>query len=158
MITAIDHINIVVADLERSIKFYTELLGFKLIRTAHLQGDWIEQVVGLKNVSADVAYVIAPAGEPRIELLHYKSPPGQHVPENSIANTRGLRHLAFRVKDIHPLVQRLKQAGVRLFGEPVTVPAGVVRHDAGDKTLIYFTDPDGVILELAEYSLNKDTE
>jgi catechol 2,3-dioxygenase-like lactoylglutathione lyase family enzyme len=45
----------------------------------------------------------------------------------------------------------LRAAGVNVFSDPVRVPAGVVQHDAGEKTLVYFLDPDGVILELAEY-------
>ncbi len=152
MIRVIDHINIVVADLERSVKFYTELLGFRIIRKAHLHGSWIDKIVGLEDVSADVVYIIAPAGEPRIELLQYNFPVGKSVEENSRANTIGLRHIAFRVNDIHALATKLKQAGVKLYSEPVTVPAAVVKHDAGQKTLLYFTDPDGVVLELAEYS------
>ena len=40
---------------------------------------------------------------------------------------------------------------IAAFGLPVRVPAGVVKVAAGDKTLLYFLDPDGVILELAEY-------
>lgn len=151
MVYSIDHINIVVSDLERSVKFYTELFGFKVIGKVHLQGEWIDKVVGLKNVSADVVYIVAPDGEPRIELLRYNSPAGKTIAENSCANTRGLRHIAFRVDDIHALAKKLKQASVRLFGDAVTVPQSVVKHDAGQKTLLYFTDPDGVILELAEY-------
>ena len=44
-----------------------------------------------------------------------------------------------------------RAAGVTLFSDPVKVPAGTVKFAAGDKTLLYFLDPDGVILELAEY-------
>ncbi|HKQ32343.1 MAG TPA: VOC family protein, partial [Thermodesulfobacteriota bacterium] len=44
---AIDHINIVVSDLEKSVRFYTELLGFIESKRAHLEGDWIESIVGL---------------------------------------------------------------------------------------------------------------
>jgi catechol-2,3-dioxygenase len=47
MISAVDHIDIVVSDLERSVKFYTELLGFREIRRDRLEGKWIESVVGL---------------------------------------------------------------------------------------------------------------
>jgi catechol 2,3-dioxygenase-like lactoylglutathione lyase family enzyme len=151
MIRAIDHLNIVVTDLGRSVDFYTKLLGFSLARTAQLEGEWIDRIVGLRGVRAQVAYVVAPAGEPRLELLRYESPPGAAVPENSRANTVGLRHLALRVDDLAAMAARLRAAGVELFSEPVRVPAGVVRHDAGDKTLVYFLDPDGVILELAEY-------
>jgi catechol 2,3-dioxygenase-like lactoylglutathione lyase family enzyme len=148
---AIDHINIVVSDLERSVKFYTELLGFKESKRAHLEGEWIESIVGIKGVIADVAFILAPSGEPRIELLRYKTPKGEAIPLNSLANTIGLRHIAFRVDDICATAEKLKCAGVKLLGEPVIVPHEVVTHDAGHKMLCYFHDPDGVLLEITEY-------
>ncbi len=70
---------------------------------------------------------------------------------NSFANTVGLRHIAFRVDDIHAAAERLKDAGVKLLGDPVVVPETVVTHDAGHKMLCYFHDPDGVLLEITEY-------
>jgi glyoxylase I family protein len=151
MIRAIDHINIVVADLERSIRFYTEVLGFKKTKEAYLEGEWIDRIVGLRGVKARAAFIVAPAGEPRIELLEYAAPKGESNATNSQANTFGLRHIALRVDNMKATVARLREAGVTVFSDPVRVPAGVVQHDAGDKTLVYFLDPDGVILELAEY-------
>ena len=151
MIRAIDHINIVVADLARSVRFYTEVLGFVKTKEAYLEGGWIERIVGLRGVRGLVAYVVAPAGEPRLEVLCYEAPRGAVVAENSRANTVGLRHIALRVDDMAATVARLQAAGATIFSEPVRVPAGVVQHDAGEKTLVYFLDPDGVILELAEY-------
>ena len=151
MIRAIDHLNIVVSDLERSVRFYTEVLGFRKMKEARLEGEWIDRVVGLTGVRARVAYVVAPAGEPRVELLCYDRPTGAAVPANSAANTPGLRHVALRVDDMDAMCARLQAAGVKLFHAPVKVPAGVVSHDAGEKTLVYFLDPDGVILELAQY-------
>ena len=148
---SIDHINIVVSDLERSVRFYTELLGFIESKRAHHEGDWIESIFGLKGVAADVAFIVAPAGEPRIELLCYKTPGGKAVPANSFANTVGLRHIEFRVDDIYAAAGKLKNAGVKLLGEPVVVPETVVTHDAGHKMLCYFHDPDGVLLEITEY-------
>lgn len=151
MIRGIDHINIVVADLERSVKFYTEVLGFRKTHDVYMEGDWIEQIIGLKGVKGYVAFVEPPGGGVRIELLEYRSPAGEPRPENSRANTRGLRHIAFRVENIAAMAARLRAAGVTLFSEPVRVPQSVVKFAAGDKTLLYFLDPDGVILELAEY-------
>ncbi len=151
MIRGIDHLNIVVADLARSVKFYTEVLGFKKTHDVVMTGDWIEQIIGLHGVQGLVAFVEAPGGGPRIELLQYVAPAGVTLPENSRANTLGLRHVAFRVDDIAAMTARLRAAGVTLFSDPVRVPAGVVKFAAGDKTLVYFLDPDGVILELAEY-------
>lgn len=151
MVQAIDHINIVVSDLERSARFYIDLLGLVETRRARLEGDWIESIVGLRGVRADVVYVEPVSGGMRIELLQYQAPVGKSLPENALPNTVGLRHIALRVKDIHEVCRRLEAAGVELVGPPVEVPSGVVTHDAGDKVLCYFHDPDGVILELAEY-------
>src|SRR4051812_31005625 len=151
MIRAIDHINIVVADLERSVKFYTEVLGFRKTHDVYMEGEWIEQIIGLRGVKGFVAFVEAPGGSMRIELVEYQAPAGVALPENSRANTRGLRHIAFRVEDIAAMTAKLRAAGVTLFSDPVRVPQGVVKFAAGDKTLVYFFDPDGVILELAEY-------
>ena len=151
MISAIDHINIVVSDLERSVKFYTEVLGFEKINTVHLEGDWIDSIVGLKGVNADVAFIVAPEGEPKIELLCYQSPTGDSIPANSLANTIGLRHIALRVDDIQASYKKLLDAGVKLLSEPITVPATVAAQNPVRKTLCYFHDPDGVLLEIAEY-------
>ncbi|MBI5768286.1 MAG: VOC family protein [Verrucomicrobia bacterium] len=152
MIRAIDHVNLVVADLARSVKFYTEVLGFVKTADVHMKGDWIEKIIGLRGVEGLVAFVELPGGGgPRIELLHYVTPAGVALPENSRANTPGVRHIAFRVDDIAGMAARLRAAGVTLFSEPVTVPQGIVKFAAGDKSLLYFLDPDGVILELAEY-------
>ena len=152
MITAIDHLNIVVADLERSVLFYTELLGFRLMKEAQLEGEWSDRIVGLKGVKGQVAYVVAPGGEPRLELLHYETPSGENPDANNQANTIGLRHFAMRVDDIVAMTAKLRAAGVDVVSDPVKVPHGVVNHDQGEKTLVYFRDPDGVVLELAQYS------
>ncbi|MSU24547.1 MAG: hypothetical protein EXS32_12090 [Opitutus sp.] len=152
MIQAIDHLNIVVADMERSRKFYTEVLGFTKTKEAQLSGEWIERIVGLQGVRVHAVFLVSPGGEPRIELLKYEAPAGAGFAENSRANTLGLRHFALRVDDIAAMVAKLRAAGVEVFGEPVRVPGGVVEFDAGShKTLVYLLDPDGVIIELAEY-------
>ena len=152
MIQAIDHLNVVVADMARAVKFYTEMLGFVKTKEAQLSGDWIERIVGLKGVRATAVFVELPGGGPRIELLKYETPTGGGFAENSRAHTLGLRHFALRVTDIAAMTEKLRAAGVSVFSDPVRVPDGVVRFDAGaTKTLVYFLDPDGVIIELAEY-------
>jgi len=152
VIHEVDHVNIVVSDLDQSVRFYTEVLGFEKTREAHLEGGWIETIVGLDGVYADVVYVQPPGGGPRIELIRYDTPKGVALPETSKANTVGLRHVALRVSDIEGVRRRLEAAGVALLGPPTAVPDSVVKHDAGRKTLCYFRDPDNVLLELAEYS------
>ena len=100
MIQAIDHLNVVVADMPRAVKFYTEVLGFVKTKEAQLAGEWIERIVGLRGVRAHAVFVEVPGGGPRIELLNYDAPVGASCAENSRANTRGLRHFALRVTDI----------------------------------------------------------
>ena len=152
MIQGIDHLNVVVADMARSLRFYTDVLGFTKTKEAQLSGDWIERIVGLKGVRAQAVFVELPGGGPRIELLKYEAPAGAALAENSRANTFGLRHFALRVSDISAMVAKLRAAGVDVFSDPVRVPGGVVKFDAGaTKTLVYMLDPDGVIIELAEY-------
>lgn len=151
MIRGIDHINIVVADLARSVKFYTEVLGFRKTADVTMEGDWIESIIGLRGVKGLVAFVEPPGGGVRIELLQYVTPNGVALPANSSANTHGLRHFAFRVDNITEMAARLRAAGVKMFSDPITVPRGIVKFAAGDKSLCYFLDPDGVILELAQY-------
>ena len=152
MIRGIDHLNIVVADMARSLEFYCGVLGFTKTADVHMRGAWIEEIIGLKGVEGLVAFVELPGGGgPRIELLQYVTPAGAVLAENSQANTHGLRHIAFRVDDIAGMTARLRAAGVAMFSDPVKVPQGVVKFAAGDKSLCYFLDPDGVILELCEY-------
>jgi len=151
MIHGIDHVNLVVADLERSVAFYTGVLGLRKTQDVTMEGAWIEEIVRLPGVKGRVAFVEAPGGGVRIELLQYVSPSGVALPANSLANTLGVRHLAFRVSDIDGLARRLREANVTLLSDPVKVPAGVARFASGDKRLLYFLDPDGVLLELAEY-------
>ena len=151
MIRGIDHLNLVVSDLGRSVRFYTEVLCFRKTADVVMEGGWIEEIIGLRGVRGLVAFVEPPGGGPRIELLQYVTPAGTALPENSRPNTPGLRHVAFRVHDIQAMAARLRAAGVTLFSDPVRVPGGVVKFAAGDKSLLYFLDPDGVILELAEY-------
>lgn len=153
MIRGIDHLNIVVADMKRSLVFYCGVLGFTKTKEAWLEGEWIEAIVGLRGVRAHAVFVDVPGGGPRIELLQYEAPVGLAVAENSRANTRGLRHFALRVDDIFAMTATLRVAGVTVWSEPKAVPGGVVKFDegGGGKTLVYFLDPDGVIVELAEY-------
>jgi catechol 2,3-dioxygenase-like lactoylglutathione lyase family enzyme len=151
MLRGIDHVNIVVSDLSRSLRFYCDVLGFRQTKDVWLEGEWIERIVGLSGVKARAVFIEAPAGDPRIELLWYERPQGAAGPDNSKANTLGLRHIAFRVDDIQAMAARLRAAGVTLLSDPVQVPGGVVQFDTGRKTLLYFLDPDGVLLELAEY-------
>ena len=146
----IDHVNLVVADLEAMSRFYEALLGLKITKRVTISGGWIDRVVGLKDVRADVVYLDAANG-PRIELIRYHSPP---EPPHTVLppNAMGFRHIAFRVDDIDALVERLTKAGITFFSPVQNVPDSQVTYAGGvRKRLAYFRDPEGNVLEFCEY-------
>jgi catechol 2,3-dioxygenase-like lactoylglutathione lyase family enzyme len=151
MLEQIDHVNLVVDDLEAMIAFYRDVLGLRVTKEVAISGQWVETVVGLKNVRADVVYLDAPTG-PRIELIRYRSPEGTRPNGLGAGNTKGLRHFAFRVTDITATVAKLKQAGVRFESDVEQVPDSQVTYAGGArKRIVYFYDPEGNLLELCEY-------
>ncbi len=151
IIQRIDHVNLVASDLPGMTAFYREVLGLKVTKEVTISGPWIEAVVGLKDVEADVVYLEADEG-PRIELIFYRHPRGSYHDDSGKPNTLGLRHLAFGVSDMDAAVDRLKQANVKLFSEVQQVPDAQVKYAGGvRKRLIYFHDPEGNLLEFCSY-------
>lgn len=150
MIEAIDHVNLVVRDLAGMTRFYRDVLGLKVTKEVTISGQWIDEVVGLTDVLADVVYLDLETGS-RIELIAYRRPVGQQADIND-ANTPGIRHLAFRVSDIDAMAVKLRDFGVSLGSEIATVPQTQVSYaDGARKRLVYFHDPEGNLLELCEY-------
>ena len=146
----IDHVNLVVADMQAMIDFYCHVLGMRLARQVTISGAWIDDVTGLKDVTADVAFLEATSG-PAIELLYYHRPQGQPIEGQAIPNAFGLRHLAFRVSDIEQLAAAIRAAGVPLMSEIHSVPTAQVAFAQTQKRLVYFRDPEGNLLELCAY-------
>jgi catechol 2,3-dioxygenase-like lactoylglutathione lyase family enzyme len=151
MLESLDHINIVVANLDRMTRFYSEVLGLRVSKRVSISGEWIDKTVGLKGCRGEVVYLDPPNG-PRIELILYSTPQGSAPPGLGISNTPGIRHLAFRVSNIDMIVDRLRSAGVDFLSEVQLVPETQVTYTGGvRKRLVYFHDPEGNLLELCEY-------
>ena len=150
MLERIDHVNLVVADMPAMIRFYCDVLGMRLAKQATISGPWIDAVTGLMHVEAEVAFLEAGAG-PSIELLRYRTPAGSRPAGLGEPNAQGLRHLAFRVRDIDGLVAAMKAAGVRFQGPIQQVPAAQVDYALERKRLLYCRDPEGNLLELCAF-------
>lgn len=146
---SINHLNLVVADMDRAVAFYVGLLGMRQTFEVLLEGEWISTVVGLANARARCVFVQPQKGGCRLELLQYLAPVGVALAENSLANTPGLRHFALDVDDLDAEYQRLQAAGVGFVSPPVTVPFRLV--EGIQKRLCYLHGPDGVIVELCEH-------
>ena len=151
MIYGLDHITIVVSDLKRSIEFYTKNLNFKYESLEHIEGKWIDKINGIKGVSAEVAFLKALSGEVRLELLNFKTPKSEKDKNISLPNAIGIRHIALKVKNINEIVFQFKLNGVKMISDPIEAPKDIKSGDFKSKTLCYFLDPDGILLELAQY-------
>lgn len=143
-ISRIDHVNIVVADLEAAKQFFTRL-GLVLSAERELHGDWIDTTVGLKDVHARFAAMTIPGAETVVELLSYDSPVGHADPLIGNANQIGFRHIAFCVDNIDKWYSKLNELNIECYSEVQEVP------NYRGKKIVYFKGPEGIILELAEY-------
>ena len=136
-----DHVGVVVDDLEAAIEFFVEL-GLEPGGRATVEGDWVDRIVGLEGVRTDFAFVQTPDGHGRLELIEFRSPPHDGDAAPAPANAPGIRHLAFAVDDINAVLARLRARGAELVGE-------VVRYE-NSYWLCYVRGPEGIIIELAE--------
>jgi catechol 2,3-dioxygenase-like lactoylglutathione lyase family enzyme len=140
-IQRMDHVGIVVDDLAAATAFFVEL-GLKLAGESTVQGRWVDRVVGLEGVRANIAMLETPDGHGRIELAKFHAPPGRAGERHAPANTPGIRHITFAVDDIDDMLARLQARGAGLVGE-------VERYE-NIYRLCYIRGPEGIIVELAE--------
>jgi catechol 2,3-dioxygenase-like lactoylglutathione lyase family enzyme len=136
-----EHVGIVVADLAAATEFFVEL-GLVLQGEGTVEGDWVDHIVGLDGVRADIAMMQTPDGSGRLELTKFHSPSIQGDSRHSPANTPGIRHIAFAVEEIDAVVARLRARGAELVGE-------LERYEDSYR-LCYVRGPEGIIIELAE--------
>jgi len=141
-ITAIHHVAIIVKDLEKSIKFYRDTLGLRLLYTSFSKGEELSRGVGLKD--ADLKIAMFKAGDTLVEVTQYVNPKGR--PSDRLPCDIGEMHLAFKVKNIRKVYQELKNKGVKFNAPPNIVKEGPMKG----WIWTYFKDPDGAQLELVE--------
>jgi catechol 2,3-dioxygenase-like lactoylglutathione lyase family enzyme len=137
----VDHIGIIVNDLAAAKAFFVDL-GFSVLMEMPVQGDWVERIIGLKDVREDITMLQAPDGQLNLELVKFHNPVDPEGIRPGAANTLGLRHIAFQVEDIDEAVGLLKQKGRELVGE--------VQTYEDSYKLCYVRGPEGIIIELAE--------
>jgi catechol 2,3-dioxygenase-like lactoylglutathione lyase family enzyme len=137
-----DNVLIVVDDLEAAKAFFFEL-GMDLEGETLVEGDWVDRVVGLENVRAEIAMMRTPDGHGRVELTKFQAPAAVRAePKNAPANALGIRRIMFAVEDIHDVLARLRTHGAELVGE-VTQYEDMYR-------LCFIRGPEGIIVGLAE--------
>ena len=136
-----DHVGIVVDDLAAATEFFAEL-GLELQGEGPVEGQWVDRVVGLEGVRAEIVMMETPDGHGRVELAKFHSPPSEGGDPHAPANAPGIRHITFAVEDIEAVVAGLQARGTELVGE-------LERYEDRYR-LCYVRGPEGIIVELAE--------
>jgi catechol 2,3-dioxygenase-like lactoylglutathione lyase family enzyme len=141
-IQRMDHVGVVVDDLEAAIAFFVEL-GMELEGAAPIEGPWVDRVSALDGVRVDVAMMRTPDGHGRLELTKFHTPTAISAePKNAPGNTLGLRSIMFAVDDIDATVAGLRAHGAELVGE--------VAQYQDSYRLCYVRGPEGIIVALAQ--------
>jgi catechol 2,3-dioxygenase-like lactoylglutathione lyase family enzyme len=141
-IQRMDHVSVVVDDLEAAIAFFVEV-RMELEGKMPVEGRWVDRVVGLDDVRVEIAMMRTPDGHGRIELTKFHTPTAVRAgPENAPPNMLGIRSIMFAVDDVENVIARLRTHGAELVGE-VDQYEDIYR-------LCYVRGPEGIIVALAE--------
>ena len=141
MTIRMDHVSVVVDDLEGAKAFFIEL-GLELEGETPLEGPSVDQLNAIEGVRTDIAMMRTPDGHGRLELTKFHSPAAVSAGREGTPNTLGLRSVMFEVDDIDAAVAGLGAHGGDLIGE-------VVQHGETYR-LCYLHGPAGIIVALAE--------
>ena len=119
-VRGLDHVSVTVADLDRSLAFYRDLLGLRVRETGEEEGGQMATIVALPGVR--FRYADVELGDGRIlELLQYLEPAGRPIVQRTCDPGSG--HIAFLVADIDQAYAELVGAGVTVRSAPVTIEA-----------------------------------
>ena len=153
----IDHVAVMVSDLERSLRFYRDILGLEVVTPEEHGGGPVDEMTAMKDTHVREYRMRPPGGVnghsrsadfgftfDLIEWTSPKSPTGRqpihHVPS---------AHFCFGVEDVPAIYERLKAAAVEIVSPPVRFSG------EGEWHVLFFYDPDGNLLELNEVGTGK---
>ena len=148
-IIAADHTGITVSNLERSLAFWQDVLGFELSHRAHQTGELASEITGVPGAEISLAVLKTPGH--KIELLEYLAPA-----DRKRVNLRpcdvGSAHIALTVDDLDAVLDTIAASGWKAAGNPQTLQSG---PNAG-KRVVYVRDPDGTTIEFMQPPSAKD--
>jgi catechol 2,3-dioxygenase-like lactoylglutathione lyase family enzyme len=141
-IQRVTHVGVCVSDMERSIRFYRDLLGFQYLSRIHLVGEPSDTLLALKGTDVHSAFLERDGV--RLELIWFVSPVASPFEPPRRMNHLGFTHLSLRVTELDEMVERLRAQGVRVLDHTrIDIP---VRGSAA----VMITDPDGLWIELVQ--------
>ena len=142
-IIATDHTGFTVANRERSLAFWQDVLGFELSHRAHHTGDLVSEVTGVPG--AEISLAVLKGYGHKIELLEYHAPSDRKHVDLQPCDV-GSVHIALTVDNLDAVLSAIAASGWRAAGKPPTLKTG---PNAG-KRVVYVRDPDGITIEFMQ--------
>ena len=140
MIKDVRHVGIVVSDMEKSLKFYRDLLGLKVKSLVNEEGKFLDNMLAHENVKNKVAKLVTEQGNALVELIDSRSYGNK---KDRDFFTIGASHFAFTVDDLEKTYDYLVKNGVKFTAPPQQTPDGFAK-------VTFCEDPDGTPIELVE--------
>ncbi len=139
------HTGIVVDDLNESIKFYCDFLGFEILVQQNESGDFIDAILGYSNTEVITTKMKDQKGN-LLELLDFQNP-AKISTIKKISNI-GLTHIALTVSNIEKLYKKLKKENIKFISDPKISKNGFAK-------VAFCQAPEGTYIELVEELKNE---
>jgi lactoylglutathione lyase len=141
-------LGVVVSDIDKAVKWYTDVVGFNPVTEFGVPGDFAKQV-GLTNSIPAHIHVLALGDGPgatKVKLMQFKQAPGARIDQTYFHSTYGFRYLTIFVKDMPTAMARAAKHGAKpISGDAITIPESVA---PGGNQIAVLRDPDGNFVEL----------
>ena len=146
MIKGVDHIGLVVNDLDKQLSFYKDILGLKVVHAKEVgTPPGGKDHIGITDLRRKLVFLSDESGDLALELIyhvHPKSPIGEPCDRHQAC----AMHLCFLVENIQEKYEHLLNKGVQFLSPPVVID----RPIGGPVGLVYFQDAEGNWMELKE--------